>query len=80
MFTSDAVQAINASFNWIWQFVNIHPPGMNISLWQLAIGLFFFRYLWKIVLGLLNTRVSGVGYRGSSYHNKRDSEKDKSKE
>lgn len=71
MFTSDASNAISAVFGWIWSFINIRIPGLTVTLWQLAIGLFLFRVVWNIALGLTNTKVGGVSYRSTSYHKRK---------
>lgn len=68
MFTSDAASAIRTVFQWIYSFINITIPGLTVTLWQLALGLFLFRLVWRIALSLTNTTSLGVSYKSSSYH------------
>lgn len=68
MFNSTGVSGLQTAFNWIGQIINLRLPNMNITLWQFALGLFFFRVIFKLILSLMDTRIGGIGYRGSSYH------------
>lgn len=75
MFTQEASSFLQSAFSWIWSFINIHPVGLNISLWQFAVGLFVFRIVFKLILNLIGVGIgsSKVTYRSSSYHGKKES-------
>jgi len=74
MFTSEATSFFSSMWSWIYSFISIHPIGLNISLWQLFVGLFVFRLVLKLVLNLIGVTIehTGTTYRTTSYHKKRD--------